>query len=107
MEVCVEYVGCREIRNLGEGDIEISMSGDDYDASCPFERDDDGNCTTSGYAEIFDNYLNFMTDSGSAKGEWYVRFIIQPDGRLCWVPALQNYDVCMPLNEEYYKPTGN
>ena len=108
MEVCIEYEGCRQVIRSREGHLRISFDVDAYGDFCPFDRNDYGDCTTVGYAEVFGNYLRFVTDldsdSGSREGELYVPFIIQPDGRLCWIPALQDHDICMPLNAEYYKP---
>jgi hypothetical protein len=109
-EVCVEYVGCRQAYRHSDGDLEISFSGTRYDASCPFERDEYEFCRTNGHVDIFGKYLVFVTgrhsDSTTLDGERRlgINFIVQQDGRLCWAQALQDYDVCLPLNAEYYKP---
>jgi hypothetical protein len=103
-DVCVEDYGCRKISQVGNKEMTISVSFSPFDDFCPFDKDHQGQCTTEGHVEVFDNYLRFVPNLEETEDEWDVMFIVQPDGRMCWDRALLDYDVCMPLRPEYYKP---
>lgn len=102
-DVCVEGYGCREISQVGNQEMTISVSVSPVDDFCPFEKDRQGQCMTEGHVEVFENYLRFVPNLEETEDEWDVMFIVQPDGRMCWDRVLLDYDVCMPLRPEHYK----
>lgn len=108
IEVCLEDEGCREVSNFRNNRLKVAFVFD-YDATCPFERDNSGYCETDGFALTFRQYLYFTTDLDSNPSTNYrelqIPFLVQQDGRLCWAPAWQHHKICMPLNAEYYDPT--